>query len=109
MRNIVYKNLTSANRKRRMISSCEVMEKQGMRTTIRRHFVYKATEINDILKQKPLPQVYIRRVCNQNQQQESFFCRMKASLYARSKGRLFLILFGHSLKIESKPIVTIIV
>ena len=79
-----------------------------MRTTIRRHFICKMIEIKGALKDKPLPQVYVRRMCDHAKQQESYFCRMKASLYAKSKGKLFLVLFGHSLKIDSRSIVTIL-
>jgi hypothetical protein len=78
-----------------------------MCTTIRRHFVCQAIEIKDTFGEKPLPLVRIRRICNHIHRQESLFCRMKASLYAKSNGRLFLILFGHSFKIESRPVISI--
>ena len=107
MRDLVFKNLTSSDRKKKIIYSCEVIRKRGMHTTIRRHFVCKVFEIKDIFKEKPLAQVYISRNLNRIRHQKSFFCRMKASLYAKNKGRLFLILFGHSLKIDSKPIVSL--
>lgn len=105
MRDLIFKNLTSTDRSRRVICSSETLDKQGMRTIIRKHFVYKVMEIDDAPKQKPIPQVFVFRVCNHLKQQERFFCRMKASLYAKSKGRIFLILFGHSLKIDSRPII----
>jgi len=105
MRNLVFKNLTSQDHKKRVISTCETVEKQGLRTVVRKHFVCKLIEIDEVPSIKPLPQVYISRICNHLKQQESFSCRMKASLYAKTKGRLFLVLFGHSLKIDSNPII----
>ena len=90
-----------------MVSSYETREKQGVRTTIRRHFVCKLIEIKNVPQQRPLPQVFVCRTCNHSKQQESFLCRMKASLYAKSNGKLFLILFGHSLKIDLKPVIPV--
>ena len=79
-----------------------------MRTVIRRRFICKLIEIKTELKEKRLPEFYIYRVCNHVQLQESFSYRMKASLYLKDKGRLFLVLFGHSLKIDSRPKVPIL-
>ena len=107
MRDLVLKNVTSSDRSKRIISSCEIIRKRGICTTIRRHFVCKVFEITDIFKEKPLPQVYVCRNLDRVRRQKSFFCRMKASLYTKSKGRLFLVLFGHSLKIDSKPVVSL--
>jgi hypothetical protein len=103
MRDLVFKNLTSPDRRKKMISSCEIDRKQGMLTIIRRHFIYKVIEIKGALKEKPISQIYIRRICNRVKKQESFFCRLKGGLYAKSNGRVYLILFGHSLKIDLKP------
>jgi hypothetical protein len=103
MRNLVLKNLTSSDRTKKIISSREILEKQGVRTIISRRFICKLIEIKEKLKQKPLPQFYVCRVTNHTQQQESFFYRTKASLYLKDKERLFLVLFGHSLKIDSRP------
>ena len=108
MRDLVFRNSTSSDRRKRVISSCETLQRQGMRIVIRRHFVCKVIEISDTFIEKPLSQVYVSRICSYRQQQERFFFRMKASIYARSKGRLFLILFGHSLKIDSRPAIKII-
>jgi len=108
MRDLVFKKLTSLERGRKIISSCEILEKQGMRTVIRRRFVCKMIEIKDTAREKPVPQFYLYRISNHLQQQESFFYRTKASIYLKDKGRLFLVLFGHSLKIDSRPAISIL-
>jgi len=74
-----------------------------MLTTIRRHFVCKIIEIKGDVRQKPVSQIYVRRNCNHTQKQKSLFCRIKGSLFAESNGRLFLILFGHSFKVDLRP------
>ena len=87
-----------------MISSCEIAEAKGIRTTTNKRFVYKVIELKNNLSKKPIPQIFIRRTSNTTRQQERFFCRLKASLYAQSNGRLFLVLFGYSFIIDLRPI-----
>ena len=105
MRDLVVKHLTSPDRRKKLISSCETTQLKGRRTIIRRHFVYKIIDINDCdLSERPAPEVYVRRICNHFKRQETFFYRLKSSLYAKSNGRVYLILFGHSFKIDLEPI-----
>jgi hypothetical protein len=56
-------------------------------------------EIKDNEIERPLPYLYILKERNNKDHKEKFFCRIKGSICAVSKGRLFLILFMHSLKI----------
>lgn len=100
MRNLLFKNLTSEDKKRKIIVSSEIVDKAGVRSIIRRHFVCMVREIKDNKMQRPLPYLYVLREHNNKEQKEKFFCRMKGSIYAVSNGRLFLILFMHSLKIK---------
>ena len=100
MRDLLFKNLTSNNKRRRIISSSEVTEKQGVRTVIHRHFVSIVKEVKDSQAQKPLSHIYVLRERNSKEQQERFFCRIKGSMYLVNNGKLFLVLFTHSLKIS---------
>ncbi len=99
MRDLVFKNLISNQKKRGIISSSEVVEKQGIRSIIRRHFIYMLKEINEkSLKERP-PYLYVLKEKNTKEQREKFFCRLKGSVYIINQGKPFLILFMHSLKI----------
>ena len=100
MRDLLFKNLTSNDRKRKILASSEIVDRQGVRSIIRRHFVCIVKEIQDKQIEKPLPYLYILKERNRREQKEKFFCRIKGSIYAVSNGRLFLILFMHSLKIN---------
>lgn len=100
MRDLLYKNLTSNDKKRRIISSSEITENEGIRSIIRRHFVCIVKEINDSKIDKPLPYLYVLKEHNKKEQKERFFCRIKSSIYAVNNGKLYLILFMHSLKIS---------
>jgi hypothetical protein len=100
MRDMLFKNLTSNDRKRKIICSSEIMDKEGVRSIIRRHFICIVKEINDKELQRPLPYMYVLKEHNNKEQREKFFCRIKGSILAVTNGRLFIIYFMHSLKIN---------
>jgi len=100
MRDLLFKNLTSQDKKRRIIASSEIIDNEGVRSIIRRHFVCILKEIEDNRMEKPLPYLYVIKERNTREQKEKFFCRIKGSVYAIHNGRMFLILFTHSLKID---------
>jgi len=77
-----------------------MVNKNGVRSIIHRHFVCIIREIKDKQASRPLPYLYVLRKQNSKEQEEKFFCRIKGSICAINKGRLFLILFMHSLKIS---------
>jgi len=103
MRDLLFKNLTSDDKKRKILSSSEVSDKQGVRSTIHRHFVCIIKEIKDKDISKPKPYLYVLKEHNNREQKEKFFCRIKGSIYAAHQGKLFLLLFMHSLKISLVP------
>ena len=103
MRDLIFKNLTSLDRKKRILASSEIIDKQGLRSIIRRHFVCIVKEIKPGSAFKSgaqVPYLYVLKEHNNKEQKEKFFCRIKGSIYAIIGGELFLILFMHSLKIS---------
>ena len=105
MRDLLFKNLTSSDGKRRILASSETVDKEGVRSIIRRHFVCMVKEVkNNKVKEKPLPYLYVLKERNTHEQKEKFYCRIKGSVYAISGSRLFLILYTHSLKIDLSTI-----
>ena len=104
MRDLLFKNHISTDRKRKAISSAEVIDKEGVRTAISRHFVCLVKEIKDANEQKPLPYLYVLKEHNQKEQREKFFCKVKGSVLIAKNNSLFLILFMHSLKITLKAV-----
>ncbi|MCU0651700.1 MAG: hypothetical protein MUC39_02005 [Candidatus Omnitrophica bacterium] len=99
MRDLVFKNLVSDEKKRRIISTSEINENQGIRSIIRRHFVYIVKELTNDEINKPLPYLYVLKERNNKELREKFFCRIKGSILAENRGKQLLILFMHSLKI----------
>jgi len=100
MRDLVYKNLTSIDKKKRKISSSETADSQGVRSVIRRHFVCLIKEVEGANSQKPESNLTIIRQRNTRESRERFFCKIKGSVCAVSGGKLFLILYMHSLAID---------
>ena len=100
MRDLLFKNLTSSNKRRKVLATSEVAEKEGLRSTVHRHFVYIVKEVKDkSAVEKHTPYIYVLKERNTKEQREKFFCRMKGRAYVVSKGKLYLVLFMHSLKI----------
>ncbi len=80
--------------------SSEVVDKDGVRTIVRRHFIYYAKEIDDNQVVKHSPYLFVLKERNTKEKKEKFYCRMKGSVYAVCQGRLFFVQFMHSLKIS---------
>ncbi len=100
MRDIVFKNLTSESKKRKIIASSEIMDREGVRSIIHRHFICVIREITNKEMHKPTPYLYVLKEHNNKEQREKFFCKIKGSIYAVNKDKLYQILFMHSLKIN---------
>ena len=106
MRDLLYRNLTSNDHRRKIITSSEVLDKQGVCSTIHRHFICMIKEVKDGHNiEKPAPYLYVLKSHNTKEQKEKFFCKIKGSIYAVNKGKLFLVVFMHSLRIDlvAKP------
>ncbi len=103
MRDLLFKNLTSETKKRRILASSETIDRQGIRSIIHRHFICLIKEIKDKQFSKPEPYLYVLKEHNNRERLEKFFYRVKGSIYAVHKGQLFLVLFMHSLKISLTP------
>ena len=107
MRDLVFKNLTSSDRKRRVVVSAETAESSGMRTETVRHFICLVKEIMpDKTMARPLPYLYVRRERNNREQKQRFFCRIKGSVYIVMNNHAYLIYFAHSLRINLKAVPT---
>ena len=100
MRDIVFKNISSPLKRRKILATTEVADKEGIHSIISRHFVYMAKEMSGgQLENKPRSYLYILKIKDTREHTEKFFCRIKGGMFVVIKGKLFLIYFMHSLKI----------
>lgn len=105
MRDLVFKSMTSEDRKKRAISSSEVVDKQGTHSVIHRHFVYLVKELtqgNDSYACAS-PYLYILREHSNKEQKERFFCKVKGSICVSDDNKSYVVFFTHSLKIDLTP------
>jgi hypothetical protein len=100
MRDLLYKNLTSADRSRRIIASSEIADKEGIHSVVRRHFACMIRQVEKADVVKPAPYLYVLKERNTGEKREHFFCKIKGSFLAVNKEKLFLIVFVHTLSIQ---------
>ena len=100
MRDLLYKNLTSADRGRKIIASSEVADKEGVHSVVRRHFAYIVKQVPSSDIEKPKSYLYVLKERNSKQKREYFFCKIKGSIVAVNEGKLLLISFVHTLRVE---------
>ena len=104
MRDLLYRNLTSSDKKRRVVASAEVVDRQGIRSVIRRHFICILKEVESNAQAvKPKSAIRVIKEHNSRDHRERFFCSIKGSVYAVNKDKLYLVLFMHSLSINLTP------
>ncbi len=100
MRDLLFRNLTSLDRKKKILASSEIFDKSGVRTIVRRHFVYMVKEMGvDAKLEKQPAYLFVFKERKTKEKTEKFFCRMKGSVYAISGEKIYRITFMHSLKI----------
>jgi hypothetical protein len=105
MRDLLFRNLTSLDRRRKILASSEIFDKSGVRTVVRRHFVYIVKELSaeeQVVKQPSY--LFVLKERKTKEKVEKFFCRMKGCVYAISNGKTYIITFMHSLKISLSSI-----
>ena len=105
MRDILFKNRISADNKRKIIVTSEINDAQGVHSVIRRHFVYILKEAKDENEaERPVPSVHILKERNTKEHREKFTCKLKGSMLVQNNGKLFLVIFMHSLSISLSAI-----
>jgi hypothetical protein len=104
MRDLLFKNLTSLDKKRKIISTCEVADKEGIRTIIRRHFVCMVRRVEDNKVIKPAPYLYVLKERQTREAKETFLCKIKNSVFVTYKDELYLVLYMQTLKISLEAV-----
>lgn len=103
MREILYKNLTSAKKGRRAISVCERSQNKDCSTRVQRTFVYVIRSGVLSRKESPQPIFNIVKTFNTKTRMERFYFRMKGIFYVLQNDYFLEINFCHSLRIDVIP------
>lgn len=107
MRDLLFKNITSENKRQRILYSSELLEQNGLRTTVHRHLVCRVLDManpNEALDILPPPDLYIVKKRNTKSRIESFYCRIKGGMYFSVKNKIYMASFIHSLRIQLKTV-----
>jgi hypothetical protein len=102
MRNLLFKNLTSNDKRRKIIVSSEIVDKKGVRSVTHRHFVCLIKEAQDGKISSPQPYVYVLKKHNSKDQTGRFFCKIKGNMHIAVDKQVFLVVFMHTLRISLK-------
>ena len=108
MRILLFKHKKSQDKRRKIISCTETFEKSMVRTVIRRHFICFVKEIKDTNFRKPESILKVVKEKNRKLLLERFYCKLKGGFYLTYNGRIFLVLFTHSLKISLQALSTVV-
>lgn len=113
MRELVFKNLTSVNKKRRDLLISETVERNGIKTITKRHSVYIVTKhiklegIDGITPKNAFtPSDYNKRhifICKKKDTRlgkDSFICDVIGRVYAIAEGEMYTIAFKHSFELD---------
>ena len=99
MRDLLFRNMTSQDHRRKVLATSEIIDKDGVRTVVRRHFAYFVRQVQDKTEDTEAPYLFVLKQRNTIEKYERFYCRMKGSMLVMSNEKLYKINFMHSLKI----------
>ncbi len=113
MRELVFKNLTSEDKRRRDLYISETLDKNGVKTITRRHSVYIIGKRSKVKDEKELMQhkiqaptnttnrhVFIFKKRKTKLKKDSCICEVVGKFYAVVKNDLYSVAFKHSFEID---------
>lgn len=105
MRDLVFKNLTSKIKPRKILIAKETINEDGILTRIQKHLIYEVHELSEDFTpdNKLKNELFILKERNTQLKTESFFIKMKSGMYANCNGKALIVNFLHSLRIDLSP------
>ena len=113
MRELVYKNLTTGNKKRKDLFITETVEKDGLKTVTRRHSMYvvgghtRFSNPKEVMYFKKIRSagankrhIFIFKKRDSISKKDIFVCDVVGKFYAVVKNDLYSVAFKHSLEID---------
>jgi hypothetical protein len=104
MKNLLFKNITSENRRQRILCSSESLEQEGIRTVINRHLICRIHSVVEAEEFLQAPDLSVIKKRDTKANTEAFYCRIKGLMYMSVKHKLYLVTFIHSLRIQLKAV-----
>jgi len=101
MRDMIFKNMTSQDRKKRVLWASETINEDGILTKIHKYLIYIVKEVKkEDAHKTEKPEVFVIKHRNTKDKTEKFQIKMKGSVYCLAKEKCFYVSFCHTLKID---------
>ncbi len=100
MRKILFKNLTSLKKRRKVISVSERSEDKECNTHVQKSFVYIVSPEIRIDGSISQPDIYIKKYFNTRTKEEKFYFKVKGYFYITKDLSFLKVSFCHSLRIN---------
>ena len=107
MREIAFKNLTSAAKHRKIISLIEKTEKEGFLISSQKSIVYIVHPIQTRVRDFSEPEYYICKTYDSKEKIEKFSLRVKGASCIVKDGNPLKVDFCHALRVEIRPAATV--
>jgi len=102
MRELLLKNLTSLEKKRKILSWAEVSNQNGVQTKVNRRFIYVAEKKPKVSSLAEKPEFFIFKKRDSKKKREKFILRIKGNFFVTCDTNVYLVNYCHSLKIRLK-------
>lgn len=100
MLELQYKNLTSVEKGKKIISICEESQKNGFLTRTYKKFIYLVKDTENLRASLVQPRFYILKIHDSKNRKERFIFKVKGSFYVVSNKQIRVVYFCHSFKID---------
>ena len=101
MRDMIFKNMTSQDRKKRVLWASEVINEDGILTKIHKYLIYIVKEVpKETAHKTERPEVFVIKHRDTKEKTEKFHIKIKGSVYCMTEDRCFFVSFSHTLKID---------
>ena len=101
MRDMVFKNLTSVDKRKRVLWASETINEDGILTKIHKYLIYIIKEVpREDAHKTDRPEIFIQKCRDNKEKTEKFHIKIKGGVYCMSKEKCFFVIFCHTLKID---------
>ncbi len=101
MRDMVFKNLTSHDKRKRVLWASETINEDGILTKIHKYLIYIIKEVKkDKMVKASKPEIHVLKHRNTKEKTEKFHIKMKGNIYCVAHDKCYFVTFCHTLKID---------
>ncbi|MDP2940200.1 MAG: hypothetical protein Q8O13_08995 [Candidatus Omnitrophota bacterium] len=104
MRELLFKNLTSLEKGRKVICISDLSSKDGYLAHTQRQFIYLVRDAENIREALSNPVFYILKIHDSKQKKEKLFFKVKGNFFVVADNHIRIVYFCHSFKIELSDI-----